>query len=170
MCNMFKLKMWQNGHSNVIFLNCIYTPSQDTCDCIFMKCAAMDVAKFNVHMENAFRADHAPSRPVNHCIKAGVLFLSLVVECVCRSQSEGQQGSGNMDKSVPQLLREAAQAIERQSANATPIERPSSSMTPPDRSGGTRGKLREREETRGSVDGRQTVRPRVANFHSGSGL
>ena len=35
----------------------------------------MNVAKFKVHIENAFRADHvsAPSRPVNHCVnKAGL--------------------------------------------------------------------------------------------------
>jgi len=42
------------------------TVSQDTRDCIFMKCPAMNVTKFNVHFENAFQADQ--SRPVNHCI------------------------------------------------------------------------------------------------------
>lgn len=74
-----------------------------------------------------------------------------------------------MAKSVPQLLREAAQALER-SANAAPSdsERPSSSlrMTPPDRSGGTRGKLARKRQ--GVF--RQTVRLWVASFHSGSRL
>ncbi|RXN16694.1 hypothetical protein ROHU_008251 [Labeo rohita] len=49
----------------------------------------------------------------------------------------------NMAKSVPQLLREAAQALERQTANVGPSENPSSglSTTPPDRSGGTRAEV-----------------------------
>jgi len=68
---MLKQKLWQNDHSNAIFINCIYTHSQDTRDCIFTKCPGMDVAKF-MHFENAIRADHAPSWPVNHCIKAGL--------------------------------------------------------------------------------------------------
>jgi len=58
-CNLFKQKLWQNDHSNVIFLNCIYTHSQDACDYIFMKPPAMNVPKFNVHIGNAFQANHA---------------------------------------------------------------------------------------------------------------
>ena len=76
MSNMFKQKLWQNDHLNAIFLNCINTHSQDTYDCIFIRCPAMNVAKLNVHIENAFRADHVspPSRHVNHCVnKAGLV-------------------------------------------------------------------------------------------------
>lgn len=53
-----------------------------------------------------------------------------------------------MAKSVPQLLREAAQALERQTANVGPSENPSSglSTTPPDRSGGTWGKLADKDQ------------------------
>ncbi len=53
-----------------------------------------------------------------------------------------------MAKSIPQLLREAAQALERQTANVGPSENPSSglSATPPDRSGGTRGKLADKDK------------------------
>ena len=90
MSNMFKQKLWQNDHLNVIFLKCINTHSQDTYDCIFIQWPAMNVAKFKVHIENAFRADHvsAPSRPVNHCVnKAGL--------------TEGQRLKWeNMDKTV----------------------------------------------------------------------
>lgn len=53
-----------------------------------------------------------------------------------------------MAKSVPQLLREAAQALERQTANVGPSENPSSGLStmPPDRSGGTRGKLADKDQ------------------------
>ncbi|KTF93731.1 hypothetical protein cypCar_00032262 [Cyprinus carpio] len=70
-----------------------------------------------------------------------------------------------MDKTVPQLLREAAQALER-SANAAPSdsERPSSSlrMTPPDRSGGTRAEVLRLFAPYSNSRGRMPKRPNTA--------
>jgi len=49
-------KNYGNDHSNFSFLNCIYTHSQDTCDCIFMKCPAMKLiceeSKTNIFILN----------------------------------------------------------------------------------------------------------------------
>uniref|UniRef100_A0A8C1P360 HECT domain-containing protein n=1 Tax=Cyprinus carpio TaxID=7962 RepID=A0A8C1P360_CYPCA len=70
-----------------------------------------------------------------------------------------------MDKTVPQLLREAAQALER-SANAAPSdsERLSSSlrMTPPDRSGGTRAEVLRLFAPYSNSRGRMPKRPNTA--------
>ncbi len=53
-----------------------------------------------------------------------------------------------MVKSVPELLREAAKALEQQTANVGHSENSSSglSATPPDRSGGKRGKLADKDQ------------------------
>ncbi|XP_065109922.1 uncharacterized protein [Paramisgurnus dabryanus] len=77
-----------------------------------------------------------------------------------------------MEKSVPQLLREAAQALERQSGNS---EKPSSSQntTPPDRSGGPRAEVlrlfapyssRSRVARRPSIAGPSAKKPKSVSY------
>ncbi|KAI7797474.1 hypothetical protein IRJ41_010418 [Triplophysa rosa] len=69
-----------------------------------------------------------------------------------------------MAKSVPELLREAAQALERQTANVGPSENPSSglSATPPDRSGGTRAEVLRLFAPYSNSRGRVPKRPSTA--------
>lgn len=81
-------------------------------------------SKIQSSFENAFRTDHAnppsiiASRRGLLCIVVGILIID----------------GGNMAESISQLLQEAAQALEWQTANVGPSENPSSglSTTPSD--------------------------------------
>jgi len=65
-------KLWQNDHSNVIFLNCIYT--QDNCDSIFMKCPAMNV-------QNSMCTLKLHSEPINLSITVSATGSATDTSC-----------------------------------------------------------------------------------------